>query len=128
MFDKKDIMKNAWMAAGNAVHFHGGKKSEYFAICLKEEWSRAKVMNGTAKKNKMPAKKNAFRTEKTTNEIVAIKDWFIRKNFTQDKAYVISSNDWIEVIEETAKAYRLKVHNADFGDITTWAPKSCCVA
>lgn|SRR5699024_1946351 len=121
--DKKEIMTNAWVKASNAAFMHGGKKSEYFAECLKEEWAFQKMLNKPVEK-----KKKAERIEKSTNEIVAIKDWFVRKNFDQNEAYVINSNDWIEVLEETAKAYKLKVHNADFGNIVTWAPKSCCVA
>lgn len=119
----KQIMKNAWVNAANAASIHGGKKSEYFAECLKLEWAFHKKINHPAEK-----KQRAERIEKTVNEIQGLKKWFVRKNFSQNEAYVIETNDWIEVLEETAKAYRLRIHNTDFGNITTWAPKSCCVA
>lgn len=126
--NRKEIFENAWAAARNAQFNHGGKKSDYFAECLKEEWNRYKIMNGLVKQEEKPVSKKAERVEKSTNEITAIKDWFVRKNFDQDEQYVINSNDWIEVTQETAKAYKLIVHNADLGNIITWAPKSCCVA
>src|SRR5690554_6597617 len=119
-FNVKEIMVNAWVRAENAAFLHGGKKSEYFAECLKQEWAFAKQMNEASESTS--GKKIATRIEKTTNEITAIKDWFIRKNFNRDEAYVIQTNDWIEVLEETAKAYKLRVHNAKFGGLTTWAP------
>lgn len=50
------------------------------------------------------------------------------KSLIMKEAYVIETNDWIEVLEETQKAYRVKIHNADFGHINTWVPKSCTVA
>ncbi|EMA6344830.1 hypothetical protein U3450_003886 [Bacillus cytotoxicus] len=123
-FNVAEIMQNAWVAAANAAFLHGGKKSEYFAECLKAEWAFAKQLKNAA----LNGNKKAQRVEKTTNEIIEIKSWFVRKNFSRDEAYVIETNDWIEVLEETAKAYKLRVHNAKFGGITTWAPKSCCVA
>lgn len=123
MFNTKEIMTNAWINASNAAFIHGGAKAEYFAESLKQEWAFQKQIKQPVEK-----KEKATRVEKTTNEITAIKDWFVRKNFNQQEAYVITANDWIEVVEETAKAYKLIVHNADFGNITTWAPKSCCVA
>jgi len=128
MFNVKEIMTNAWIKAENATFIHGGRKSEYFAECLKEEWAFRKMLQSETIERKATQKAKAVRVEKSINEITAIKDWFVRKNFTQEEAYVIKANDWIEVIEETAKAYKLVVHNADFGNITTWAPKSCCVA
>lgn len=119
-YDVSKIMKNAWVLAENAAFIHGGKKSEYFAECLKQEWAFAKRLAAPVKK--------AERIVKSANEIDAIKSWFVKKNFTREQAYVIETNDWIEVVEETAKAYKLRVHNAEYGNITTWAPKSCCVA
>lgn len=127
MFNLKEIMRNAWVQAENAVFLNGvGTKVEYFAECLKEEWVFQKQLKEASQRKELV--KKAKRIAKTKNEISAIKSWFVRKNFTEQEAYVINSNDWIEVIEETQKAYRLRVHNADFGNITTWAPKSCCVA
>jgi len=123
MLNKQEIMKNAWVAAQNAVHFHGGQKAEYFAACLKAEWAFQKMINVPVEK-----KEKVERVELATKEIVEIKSWFVRKNFDADQAYLITNNDWIEVKEETVKAYKLVVHNADFGNITTWVPKSCCVA
>lgn len=119
-YDVSQIMRNAWVGAHNAALLHGGKKSEYFRECLKAEWAFAKMLETPVKK--------AERIEKTTNEIEGLKSWFIRKNFTREQAFVIECNDWIEVIAETAKAYKLRVHNADFGNLITWAPKSCCIA
>lgn len=119
-FNVAKIMKNAWVQAGSAAFLHGGKKSEYFAECLKAEWAFAKMIETPVKK--------AERVEKSVNEIVEIKAWFVQKNFTREQAYAIDTNDWIEVVAETAKAYKLRVHNAECGSLTTWAPKSCCVA
>lgn len=119
-FDTKEIMQNAWVNAENAVHFHGGKKVEYFAECLKAEWAFQKKVNAPVEKPKHIAK--------SMKEIAEIKAWFIKKNFDADQAYAINCSDWIEVVGETQKAFKLVVHNADFGNISTWAPKSCCVA
>ena len=119
-YDVRKIMRNAWVGAHNAALLHGGKKSEYFRECLKAEWAFAKMIETPVKK--------AERVEKTVSEIIAIKDWFIRKNFTETESYAIATNDWIEVLAETKKAYKLRVHNAEWGNLTTWAPKSCCVA
>ncbi|MCP8970552.1 hypothetical protein [Ectobacillus ponti] len=124
-FDVKQIMTNAWVAAANAAYFHGGKKAEYFAECLKAEWAFAKRMAAAAVA--APAQK-AARVAKAAAEITSIKRWFVKKNFNAAEAFVIETNDWIEVLEETAKAYKLRVHNAKLGNITTWAPKSCCIA
>lgn len=128
MYNKKEIFQNAWAKATNAVHFHGGKKSEYFAECLREQWAFVKMINEGTKQVEEKRSNRPKRVEKSTDEIIAIKDWFVRKNFSEHEAYIINTNDWIEVVEETAKAYHLIVHNADFGNIKTWAPKSCCVA
>ena len=119
-YDVRKIMRNAWVGAHNAALLHGGKKSEYFRECLKAEWAFAKMIETPVKK--------AERVEKTVSEITAIKYWFIRKNFTETESYAIATNDWIEVLAETKKAYKLRVHNAECGGLTTWAPKSCCVA
>lgn len=127
MFNTKEIMTNAWIKAQNAAFIHGGRKSEYFAGCLKEEWAFQKMLVSETEKRNAKVNK-ATRVERSTNEITAIKDWFIKKDFDQQASYAITNNDWIEVIGETQKAYKLVVHNADFGNITTWAPKSCCVA
>ena len=38
--DKKQLFKNAWVAARNAVHNNRcGKASDYFAECLKARWA-----------------------------------------------------------------------------------------
>ncbi|WP_028982827.1 hypothetical protein [Sporolactobacillus terrae] len=124
-YDVAKIMKNAWIGARDAELLHGGKKSEYFRECLKEEWAFAKQMQAAVE---APRKKAAVRIEKSVNEIIEIKDWFVRKNFSNEESYVIATNDWIEVLAETAKAYKLRVHNAECGNLTTWAPKKCCVA
>ena len=121
---KSLIMKEAWVKAKRAANLQGGTAKEWMAWALVRAWKDAKE----GKLVEQPQTTKATRIEKTTNEITAIKDWFVRKNFSQNEAYVIETNDWIEVLEETAKAYKLRVHNADFGNITTWAPKSCCVA
>lgn len=118
------IMRGAWIKASTAAKLHGGKKSEYFTECLKQEWAfRKNIVSAMVAK-----KEKAARVQKSTNEIEAIKPWFVKKNFSSSEAYVINTCDWIEVLSETAKAYQLKIHNAHLGFITTWAPKSCCVA
>jgi len=124
-FNTKEIMQNAWTNAKNAVHFHGGKKVEYFAECLKAEWAFAKMLVVETQTRKESKPKHIATSMK---EIAEIKAWFIKKNFDADQAYAINCNDWIEVVSETEKAFKLVVHNADFGNISTWAPKSCCVA
>jgi hypothetical protein len=49
-YDIQLIVADAWKEAEWAAVVHGGKKSEYFAYCLRREWARAKTkMTGTDK-------------------------------------------------------------------------------
>lgn len=59
-----------------------------------------------------------------------IKEWFLRKNFNQNEAYIINLamiSGEIGVVAETDKAYKLKAHS-DFGTISFWVPKSCTIS
>lgn len=38
----KKVMRLAWQLATNAMARFGGKKSEYFAECLKDAWKKVK--------------------------------------------------------------------------------------
>lgn len=55
---------------------------------------------------------------------VIVKDWFIRKNFTQDERYVISVADSVTVAKETEKAVYI-CYDSKFGKLFKWVPKSC---
>lgn len=101
----KNIMKRAWEIAREGQSKFGGKVSDYLSESLKMAWAEAKNQD---------------------NEVVAIKDWFIRKNFNQHEAYAISVADYIKVARETEKAYYLEIVT-EFGNIKTWAPKSVCM-
>lgn len=102
----KNVMKNAWEIARNAVVKFGGNVKEYFAASLKLAWANAKC---------------AVKT------VYAIKDWFVDKNFSNEQAYAINCEcDRIEVTKETEKAYNVTFHTA-YGKIFSWVPKSVCM-
>ena len=65
-------------------------------------------------------------------EFYGMKSWFLDKNFSQNERYVIglslinSEND-VKIMSETEKAVKVKFCS-DFGNITCWIPKSCCLS
>ena len=75
--------------------------------CLKMAWAEVKLV---AQKVKCIA--------------FVIKDWFIRKNWTQNERYCFQIADSIEQVRETEKAVDLKIVSK-FGTLYKWVPKSC---
>ena len=55
--------------------------------------------------------------------MLTIKEWWIKKNYNQQEAYLINSAD-LEVLKETEKAVQIKA-SSDYGTLTFWCPKSC---
>lgn len=53
-----------------------------------------------------------------------IKDWFLRKNFSQNERYAIQCADEMKIERETEKAILVK-WNTEWGFIKRWVPKSC---
>ena len=48
--NKKELFKNAWVAARNAVYNNRcGKPSDYFAECLKARWAFEKAVRAPRK-------------------------------------------------------------------------------
>ena len=58
--------------------------------------------------------------------IMAIKSWFLNKEFTQGERYAISTADDPDVVRETEKAFLLK-WKTEFGYIQHWVPKSVVI-
>ena len=82
--NKKELFKNAWVAARNAVYNNRcGKPSDYFAECLKARWAFEKAVRA-------PRKPLVQKIEATT-KVAAIKDWFVSKNFV-DECFMIYMN------------------------------------
>ena len=57
---------------------------------------------------------------------MAIKSWFLNKEFTQSERYAISTADDPSVVRETEKALLLK-WKTEFGFIQHWVPKSVVI-
>ena len=57
---------------------------------------------------------------------MAIKSWFLNKEFTQGERYAISTADDPDVVRETEKAFLLK-WKTEFGTIQHWVPKSVVI-
>ena len=57
---------------------------------------------------------------------MAIKSWFLNKEFTQGERYAISTADDPSVVRETEKALLLK-WKTEFGFIQHWVPKSVVI-
>lgn len=61
------------------------------------------------------------------NEIVALKDWFIYKNFDEEDARAIRKEAYLfDILTETEKAYHFSIHVSDRA-ILAWVPKSVCL-
>lgn len=59
--------------------------------------------------------------------MMAVKEWFLNKNFTDNKAFIIrmaEESGELSIVSETEKAFKLKAES-DFGNIIFWCPKSC---
>ena len=56
--------------------------------------------------------------------MVYVKEWFINKNFNQNERYGISVADRSYIERETEKAVLVR-WETEFGNITSWIPKSC---
>ena len=57
---------------------------------------------------------------------MAIKSWFLNKEFTQGERYAISTADDPSVVRETEKAFLLK-WKTEFRSIQHWVPKSVVI-
>ena len=108
------IMKRAWLLKSC---FEGT-----FADFLRWAWREAK--EGNLGPTEISTKKAV--AHKTDKEIKGIAQWFLRKNFSQNEAYMISVAD-MKAYKETEKAYLIKAES-DYGYLTFWAPKSVCHA
>lgn len=102
----KQVMVKAWEIAKAAVNKFGGKAKEYIAEAMKIAWAQVKTAS--------------------TITIVEVKNWFVNKNFTSEQAYAINDADRFQIVDETEKAYKLRVATA-FGNIVSWFPKSVCM-
>lgn len=61
------------------------------------------------------------------NEVVALKKWFIHKNFDEEDARSIRNEAHLfEILTETEKAYQFSIHVSDRA-ILAWVPKSVCL-
>lgn len=103
----KEIMNKAVAAAKQME----GDWSARMKMAMRDAWKVAKH-----------AVQVAIEVQK---EVVAIKDWFIRKNYEQHEAYALQTADF-QIVKETEKAYRLKAMT-DFGNMMIWTPKSVCM-
>ena len=56
--------------------------------------------------------------------MIYVKEWFINKNFNQNERYGISVADRSYIERETWKAVLVR-WETEFGNITSWVPKSC---
>ena len=101
-FDMSYIMKKAWKIAKSFEKANGIKA--LFSECLKEAWRIAKMH--------------------ITGKTVMVKEWFLRKNFTEAEAYMIGISYESVVERETLKAALVKFTN-EFGSKQFWIPKSC---
>ena len=101
-FDMSYIMKKAWKIAKSFEKENGEKA--LFSECLKEAWRIAKMQ--------------------ITGETVIVKDWFLKKNFTEQEAYMVRISYESVVEKETLKAALVKFTN-EFGSKSFWIPKSC---
>lgn len=101
-FDMSFIMKKAWKIEKNFEKENGEKA--LFSECLKEAWRVAKMQ--------------------ITGKTVMVKEWFLRKNFTFDEAYIIGISYKSVVEKETLKAALVRF-TSELGSKTFWIPKSC---
>ena len=58
------------------------------------------------------------------NKEVVVKDWFLKKNFTENDLYMIEISYKSVVVKETLKAALVKFTN-EYGSKTFWIPKAC---
>ncbi|MCT4701206.1 hypothetical protein MUA02_04390 [Enterobacteriaceae bacterium H20N1] len=92
-FNYQRITTDAWKQADYAASIHGGKKSEYFAYCLRLQWARAKgIMSGTAKQ-KLYA---ADLCSKVINDIIDMMEYAEKQGVT---GYAPVAHSTIEAID-----------------------------
>ena len=58
------------------------------------------------------------------NKEVVVKDWFLKKNFTETDLYMIGISYKSIVIKETEKAALVQFTN-EYGKKNFWIPKKC---
>ena len=119
--NKKELFKNAWVAARNAVYNNRcGKPSDYFAECLKARWAFEKAVRA-------PRKQLVKKIEATT-KVAAIKDWFVSKNFVDECFMIYMNREEITTLQESEKAVFVKISTFYGQSFKTWVPKSCIAA
>ena len=101
-FDMSYVMKKAWKIAKNFEKENGEKA--LFGECLKEAWRIVKMS--------------------LVNKEVVVKDWFLKKNFTENDLHMIEISYKSVVVKETLKAALVKFTN-EYGSKTFWIPKAC---
>jgi len=116
-YDKKDIMKQAWVLARNFSFTNGGTAKEWFGYALKQRWDFVKLMFAP---KKAPIERVAAETK-----VSSIKNWFVDKNFDLDSLMIYQGREKITTLQETAKAVFVKISNVYGKSFTTWVPKSC---
>ena len=101
-FDMSYVMKKAWSIKKNFETKNNEKA--LFSECLREAWRLVKMS--------------------LVNKEVVVKDWFLKKNFTENDLYMIEISYKSVVVKETLKAALVKFAN-EYGSKTFWIPKSC---
>lgn len=101
-FDMSYVMRKAWSIKKNFESKNN--KKALFSECLKEAWRIVKTS--------------------LVNKEVVVKDWFLKKNFTENDLYMIGISFKSIIVKETLKAALVKFTN-EFGSKTFWIPKSC---
>ena len=119
--DKKQLFKNAWVAARNAVYNNGcGKASEYFGECLKARWAFEKAVRAP--------KKPLVKKIAVVTTVAEIKDWFVRKNFVDECFMIYMNREEITTLQESEKAVFVKISTFYGESFKAWVPKSCIAA
>ena len=101
-FDMSYVMKKAWSIKKNFETKNNEKA--LFSECLREAWRLVKMS--------------------LVNKEVVVKDWFLKKNFTENDLYMIEISYKSVVVKETLKAALVKFTN-EYGSKTFWIPKAC---
>ena len=119
--NKKELFKNALVAARNAVYNNRcGKPSDYFAECLKARWSFENAVRAP--------RKPLVKKIETTTKVAAIKDWFVSKNFVDECFMIYMNREEITTLQESEKAVFVKISTFYGQSFKTWVPKSCIAA
>ena len=104
-------MRTAVMILAHALKKEDSRN--VWSECLKYAW---KTVKANFERNKEEYYGNG--------SYCGIKEWFVRKNWTQNERYVLQTADSISVVKETEKAVDLKIVGK-YGTMFKWVPKSC---